>query len=307
MGMEASTTSPRATAERLFAVIERALSRGLMSFPAFLDEYSRFVWGLRSNANELAIPNRTWRRFTGGSTTRPGDRQSMFISYRNILLAAGVLEELRPADKECRFSGVWRSLLPVPAGPDGPDEAWRIVVELLSNRTPDPFCADEVRRHLTRCSLYMPAGGGRSSELHMSKRNRFRVEQMRTALFLSAKRANPEHTLVSMWPEVDPDKIDSADLALFLPCSTRPAVMIKCGLGNASDDAADAFLKLVAVKYSSTRLIFLSLYEPDPELRSRCDAAGVDVVSILLRRVPRGIPANAEARAAEDAFDQLNP
>lgn len=294
-------------AERLYAVVERALSMGLTSFPPFLEDWSRFVWGLRSSADDLAIPNRAWRGFRGGSTTRAGDTRGMFIPYRNVLLAARVLEELRPADKESRLSGAWRSLLPVPAGPDGPDEAWRIVIDMLSNRTAYPFCADEVRRHVSRCVPYMPKGGGRSSEIEMSKRNMFRVEQLRAALVISAKRTNPDHTIVSMWPDADADRIDSADLALFPPGRRRPSALVKCGLGNAADDRADAFLEFVAGRHGDAQLVFLSVYDPDPELRRRCEAAGVDVVSVLLRRAPGDIPASAEAKVAEDAFDQSNP
>lgn len=284
---------------------ERALSMGLTSFPPFLEDWSRFVWRLRSSADDVAISNRTWRGFRGGSSTRAGDTRGMFIPYRNVLLAAGVLEELRPADKECRLSGAWRSLLPVPSGPSGPDEAWRIVVEMLSSRTPDPFCADEVRRHISRCRPHMPEGGGAAAELDMSPRNRFRVEQLRVALAVSARRINPDHALVSMWPDVD--RIDSADLALFPPRRRSPSALVKCGLGNAADDRADAFLKLVAGRYGDAQLVFLSVYDPDPELRRRCEAAGVDVVSVLLRRAPGDIPASAEAKMAEDAFDRSNP
>lgn len=278
---------------------------GLTSFPPFLEDWSRFVWRRRPGADDIAISNRTWRGFRGGSTTRAGDTRGMFIPYRNVLLAVGVLEELRPADKECRLSGAWRSLLPIPSGPSGPDEAWHIVAGMLSTRAPDPFCADEVRRHVSRCRPYMPEGGGMSPELHLSRRNRFRVEQLRVALAISARKVNPDHTLVSMWP--DADRIDSADLVLFPPGRRRPSALIKCGLGNASDDIADAFLKLVAGKHGDAQLVFLSVYDPDPELRRRCEAAGVDVVSVLLRRAPADTPASADAKMAEDAFDRSNP
>lgn len=305
------TMNPQVVAERLYAVVERALSMGLTSFPLFFEEYSKFVWRLRSSADDLTISNRTWRGFPGGSTTRAGDTRGMFILYRNVLLAAGVLEELRPADEESRLCGCWKSNLPIPTGASGPDEAWRIVGIKLAERTTDPFCVDEVRRHVSRCTPYMPKGGGRHSELEMSKRNRFRVEQLRVALAISAKRANPDHTIVVGWPG-DDDEIDSADVALFPRAQRQPSVLIKCGLGNASDDTADAFLELIAGpiaegRYKNTRLMFLSVYSPASELRDRCEAAGVEVVSVLLRRAPDDIPAITDARATENTFDQSNP
>ena len=83
-------------------------------------------------------------------------------------------------------------------------------------------------------------------------------------------------------------------------------------MGNASDDTADAFLELIAGpvaegKYKNTRLVFLSMYNPVSELRDRCEAAGVEVVSVMLRRAPDDISDSAEAKIAEDAFDQSNP
>lgn len=301
---------PQAVAERLYAVAERALSMGLTSFPAFLEDYSRFVWVLRSSADDLAISNRRWREFRGGSTTRGGDTRGMFILYRNVLLASGVLEELRPADEQSRLCGHWRSHLPIPAGPDGADEAWRLVGLRLASRPADPFCADEVRRHVSRCRPHMPKGAGRHAELDMSARNRFQVAQLRVALAISVRRINPDHAIVSMWP--DCDAIDSPDLALFPRGRRKPSALIKCGLGNASDDSADAFLEFIAGpsacgRYENTRLVFLSVYDPDPDLRGRCEAAGVEVVSVLLRRAPGDIPASASAKAAEDAFDRSNP
>lgn len=305
MEVAVKTMNPQVVAESLYAVVERALSLGLTSFPPFFEDYSRFVWGLRSSADDLAISSRTWRGFTGGSSMRAGDKRGMFLQYRNVLLAAGVLEELRPADKECRLSGAWRSLLPVPAGSDGPDRVWRIISNMLSDRPPDPFSVDDVRRHVSRCRPHMPAGGGSAAELDMSPRNRFRVEQVRLAVAISARRVNPDHTLVSMWPDID--NIDSADLALFPPGRRRPSALIKCGLGSATDDRADAFLSFVAGKHGDAQLVFLSVYDPDPELRRRCETAGVEVVSVLLRRAPGDIPAAVEAKVAEDAFDQSNP
>ncbi len=304
------TMDPQLVAERLCAVAERALSMGLMSFPAFFEDWSRFVWSLRSNADDLAISSRRWRGFRGGSSTRSGDTRGMFIPYRNVLLASGVLEELRPADEPSRLCGHWRSNLPVPSGSDGPDTAWRIVGSRLAARPTDPFCADEVRRHISQCRPHMPKGGGLVAALHRSPRNEFRVMQLRAALAISARRINPDHTIVSMWP--DCDDIDSPDIALFPRGSRRPSALIKCGLGNASDDSADAFLEFVAGpsadgRYDNARLVFLSVYDPDPELRARCETAGVEVVSVLLRRAPGDIPASSEARVAEDVFDQSNP
>ena len=296
------TTEPHVVAERLYAVVEKALSMGLTSFPPFLEEYSRFVWGLQSSADDLAIPARVWRRFKGGSTTRVGDSRGMFIPYRNVLLATGVLEELRPPDEDSRLSGCWRSYLPVPAGSGGPDEVWRLVGIRLSERSADPFCGDEVRRHVSRCRPHMPEGGGQHAELDMSPRNKFQVAQLRVALAISARRINPDHTLVALWP--NGDEIDSADLALFPRGRRKPSALIKCGLGNASDDRADAFIEFIAGKYENARIVFLSVYDPDPELRARCEAAGVEMVSMLSRRAPGDIPVVIEAKAAEDAFDR---
>jgi len=236
------------------------------------------------------------------------DGRSMFVPYRNVLLASRVLEELRPADEESRLCGAWRSHLPVPAGPDDADEAWRIVNARLSARQTDPFCVDSVRRHMSRCVPYMPAGGGSRAGLELSKRNRFRVDQLRLALAISAKGTNPNHVIVSTWPGDDIGGIDSADLAIFSPGSRKPMAIIKCGLGNADDDYADAFLSFVAdtEMCRNARLVFLSVYDLDPKLRAKCESAGVEVVSVLPRRTPDDIPASVEARAAEDMFDQSN-
>jgi len=308
-GMEAGqTASPQVAAERLYAAVEMALSRGLTSFAPFLDAYSRFVWRFPDNADDLFIPNRVWRKFRGGSTMRDG--RGMFIPYRNVLLASGILEELRPADEESRLCGSWKSHLPVPEGPDAADETWRIVAARLSERPSDPFCVDAVRRHMSRCVPYMPGGGGKHAGLELSKRNRFRVDQLRIALAISANDTGPDHdhTIVSTWPGDDIDGIDSADLAIFSPGGRKPTALIKCGLGNADDDSADAFLSLIAGTElcRKARLVFLSVYDPDPKLRAKCEAAGVEVMSVLLRRAPEDIPAAAEARAAEEAFDRSN-
>ena len=147
--------------------------------------------------------------------------------------------------------------------------------------------------------------------METSKRHSVRGAQRRVGLAISAKRTNPDHTSVVGWPG-DDDKIDSADLALFPCAQRRPSALIKCGLGNASDDTADAFLELIAGpvaegKYKNTRLVFLSMYNPVSELRDRCEAAGVEVVSVMLRRAPDDISDSAEAKIAEDAFDQSNP
>jgi len=306
MEVGGQTASPQVVAERLYGAVDMALSRGLTAFPAFLDAYSRFVWKFADNADDLFIPNRVWRKFRGGSTIRDG--RGMFIPYRNVLLSFGILEELRPADEESRLCGAWRSHLPVPDGPDCADEAWRIVNKRISERPSDPFSVDMVRRHMSRCVPYMPPSGGKHDELNMSKRNRFRVNQLRIALAISAKEESLDHVIVSLWPGDDIDGIDSADLAIFSPGGNKPLAVIKCGLGNADDDAADAFVSLVATTEMcrNARLVFLSVYDPVPSLRAKCESAGIEVVSVLSRRTPKDIPAAAEARDAESTFDQFN-
>jgi len=303
------TYEPAVVAQRLLPALAHATAQGYRFFPEWFEDFTAYAWARRPHMHRLTVPVEPaegrggWAKFRGGGTRLQGDGRKMYHVYRDILISMDVLSVVDPSDRSRRLSGRWSVNLPVPSGSHGHAEAWRIAREMLADADPvGPVPLDEVRRHVGRCKSHVRRDPrqrpeGRHAELEHSPRNRHLLEQLRAAVLLAPAKINPHCLVVSRWP--DGDEHDSADVAVFeTAVAAEPVAIAKCGLGNAGDREMQELVELAdTLSEPVPRLLYFSLYEPEPGLLRAAEAAGagIEVLHVLPRRSAPASPRNARS------------
>lgn len=303
--------SPLAVATRLSAILVAAAKCGFASFPQWLEDFTRHCWAYPRIMDHLVMPARGnrkrgtvgWMSFRGGSSRR--DRWRMYRHYVKLLEGVGLLEALSPPDEQAKRCGVWRVRIPVPEGPHGPGEAWRILREMAASAArPEEALVDAVRRHAQKCTPHLrpsPKDARAWAAADHSPRNRHKLDQVRAGLFAAAVAADPRCVPVANWPDADP--ADSVDMAVFPWASKSLTTAVKCGIGLANDPEAVAFLHVLKSqesKHPDAVFLYITLYDADPGLIAKLEAAGAKVATVSPKRVkPRRPPARIAAREGE--------
>jgi hypothetical protein len=297
---------PLIVATKLIDVLAQAANRGFASFPRWLEAFTRHCWAHPGVMGHLAMPARGnrrrgsvgWMSFPGGSSRQCGGRWRMYRHFTRLLEGAGLLEALSPPDGQAKRCGEWRVRILVPEGGHGPSETWRILRKMATGAArPEAALMDVVRRHVGRCTPHLrprPKDARAWAEADHSPRNRHQLDQVRAILAAAALAADPRCTPVANWPDGDP--ADSVDMAVFPWASRSLATAVKCGLGHANDPEAAALLRVMGEqepKHPEATFLYITLWEADPGLAARLEAAGARVASVLPRRVR---PARATTR-----------
>jgi hypothetical protein len=289
---------PLVVATKLVDVLAAAANRGFASFPRWLEGFTRHCWAHPEVMGHLAMPARGnrrrgtvgWMTFPGGSSRRDGDRWRMYRHFVRLLEGAGLLEELSPPDGQAKRCGEWRVLIPVPEVPHGPGETWRILRKMaVGAARPEAALMDVIRRHAQRCTPHLrprPKDARVWASADHSPRNRHHLDQVRAILFAAALAADPRCTPIANWPDADP--ADSVDMAVFKWASRSLVMAVKCGLGLPDDPEAEALLHVLesrGPKHPEAVFLYVALWDADPSLVARLEAAGIRVAAALPKRV----------------------
>ena len=286
---------PAVVAQKLLPVLSAAAEQGHRFFTDWFEDFSKYTWARHANMHNLSIPvepkkgRAGWAKFRGGGTR--GDGHKMYVTYRRILENHSVIETVDPSDSERRLCGAWSVDLPVPlGGPRGWDETWRIAREMFVNADPiGPVPLGEVRNHVRRCESHARKDPHRRPERHAhsehSRQNRHSLAHLRVGVELAVMKINPQRLVVALWP--DGDYFDSADMAVFAQAAAvDPIMVVKCGLGNADDPEMKSFVELVKkLRKRCASFLYFALREPEPDLLRVAEEAGIDVLSVMRRRV----------------------
>jgi hypothetical protein len=312
-GAAAERCSPLAVATKLMGVLTAAAKCGFASFPQWLEAFTRHCWKHPRIMGNLVMPARGdrrrgtvgWMTFPGGSSRRDGDRWRMYRHYVGLLEGVGLLETLSPPDERAKRCGVWRVRVPVPEGPHGPGEAWRIVREMAASAArPEAALMEAVRKHAGKCTPHLrsrPKDARAWAAADHSPRNRHMLDQVRAGVLLAVRAADAKCTLVTNWP--DADRADSVDVAVFRWASKSLAMAVNCGIGKADDPEAAALLHVLESQESrhpDAEFLYITLWDPDLGLVAKLEDAGAKVATVYPKRVrPRRPPARIAAREDE--------